>query len=122
MAAVPPAKGGWADRSHVPVVAGTIGANSDGHKVIVNNSTVSVGAADLAAERIAAEQAKRGINAASTSARPGIPQRWERHRGLRQAGADIRGYSNRVHKLLRDYFAPLHRNHDKLILFDVRFP
>ena len=47
----PPEADGSADLSHVLDVAGTIGANIDAYKVIVNKSTVPVGTADLVATR-----------------------------------------------------------------------
>ena len=56
----PPEEDGSADLSHVLDVAGTIGANIDAYKVIVNKSTVPVGTADLVADQIAAEQARLG--------------------------------------------------------------
>ena len=49
----PPDEDGSADLKHVSAVAGTIGDNLNGYKVVVNKSTVPVGTGDIVAQIIA---------------------------------------------------------------------
>ena len=88
----PPEADGSADLSHVLDVAGTIGANIDAYKVIVNKSTVPVGTADLVADQIAAGAGQaRQDGAVRCLLQSGVPEGRKRHRGFHQAGAHHRG-------------------------------
>jgi UDPglucose 6-dehydrogenase len=118
----PPDEDGSADLSHVLEVAGTIGARIDGYKVVVNKSTVPVGTAQLVADRIRLEQARRGTSFAfDVCSNPEFLKEGNAIEDFTRPSRIIVGtQSDRVRKLLRDCYAPFNRNHDKLMFMDIR--
>jgi UDPglucose 6-dehydrogenase len=113
---------GSADLTHVLAVARGIAREMDDYKVIVTKSTVPVGTADKVREAVAAALAGRG-NA------PG----WDvvSNPEFLKEGAAVGDFmkpdriiigsaSPRATELLHSLYEPFSRNHDKLIVMDVR--
>ncbi len=118
----PPEEDGSADLSHVLDVASVIGGHIDGYKVIVNKSTVPVGTAELVADRIAAEQARRGsTHPFDVCSNPEFLKEGNALEDfLRPARIVVGTQSDTVLRMLRECYAPYNRNHDKLMPMDVR--
>ncbi len=118
----PPGEDGSADLSHVLAVARTVGSLLAGRCVVVDKSTVPVGTADRVREAIAAELARRGVDHdfavvsnpefLKEGAAIGDFMRPDRIViGSREAWAT---------EVMRTLYAPFSRNHEKLIVMDVR--
>ncbi len=113
---------GSADLRHVLTVAQTIGAHMTEYKVVVDKSTVPVGTADRVKEAIAAALAKRKAdvefdvvsNPEFLKEGAAVPDFMKPDRII--VGTD----SPRATELLRQLYEPFSRNHDKLIVMDVR--
>ena len=113
---------GSADLRHVLTVAQTIGAHMTEYKVVVDKSTVPVGTADRVKEAIAAALAGRKAdvefdvvsNPEFLKEGAAVPDFMKPDRII--VGTD----SPRATELLRQLYEPFSRNHDKLIVMDVR--
>ena len=119
----PPDEDGSADLSHVLGVAGTIAAHMAEPKLVVTKSTVPVGTADRVRAKIAEVLAgarkparlRRGLE-------PGVPEGGRRGRRLHAPRPHHHRHlgSRASEELLREVYAPFSRNHDKIIVMDVR--
>ena len=118
----PPGEDGSADLSHVLASARSLGERMDDYKIVVNKSTVPVGTADLVRATIAAELARRGVDVAfSMVSNPEF---------LKQGGAVgdfmrpdrvvIGAEDPRAIDVMRALYAPFLRNHDRLLVMDIR--
>ncbi|HJU41050.1 MAG TPA: UDP-glucose/GDP-mannose dehydrogenase family protein, partial [Tahibacter sp.] len=118
----PPGEDGSADLSYVLAVARTIGRHLDGYAVIVNKSTVPVGTADQVRAAVAAELAARG--AASEFDVVSNPEFLKEGDAvndcMRPDRIVIGSDSTRAIARLRDLYAPFNRNHERIVLMDVR--
>ncbi len=118
----PPAADGSADLTQVLAAARAIGASMSAYTVIVNKSTVPVGTADRVREVIAAELAKRGN--ATEFAVVSNPEFLKEGAAVADfmrpdriiVGAD----DERAVAVMRALYAPFVRNHDRLLLMDVK--
>jgi UDPglucose 6-dehydrogenase len=118
----PPDEDGSADLSHVITVARTIGANLSRHAVVVNKSTVPVGTADAVRAAIAAELAARGANVEfDVVSNPEFLKEGDAVQDcLRPDRIVIGADSARAVDALRTLYAPFNRNHERIVLMDVR--
>jgi UDPglucose 6-dehydrogenase len=118
----PPDEDGSADLSHVIDVARTIGRTLDGYAIIVNKSTVPVGTADRVRETIAAELALRGSEVAfDVVSNPEFLKEGDAVQDcLRPDRIIIGSDSPRAIEVLRTLYAPFNRNHERIVLMDVR--
>ena len=118
----PPDEDGSADLSHVLTVARTIGANLARHAVVVNKSTVPVGTADAVRAAIAAELAARGANVEfDVVSNPEFLKEGDAVQDcLRPDRIVIGADSARAIDALRTLYAPFNRNHERIVLMDVR--
>ncbi|HOX70313.1 MAG TPA: nucleotide sugar dehydrogenase, partial [Dokdonella sp.] len=118
----PPEEDGSADLSHVLDVARTIGSSLSGHAVIVNKSTVPVGTADRVRQTIAQELAARGSDATfDVVSNPEFLKEGDAVQDcLRPDRIIIGSDSARAIAALRALYAPFNRNHDRIVLMDVR--
>jgi UDPglucose 6-dehydrogenase len=118
----PPDEDGSADLKHVIAAARGIGRHMSEYRVIANKSTVPVGTADLVRETIAAELKARGAN---------IPFGVVSNPEFLKEGAAIEDFmrpdriiigsdDERATQLMRTLYAPFQRNHDRLLMMDVR--
>ena len=118
----PPDQDGSADLSHVVAAARNIGRHMTDHKVVVDKSTVPVGTADMVKIAIAEELALR--NVAVEYAVVSNPEFLKEGAAVEDfmrpdrviVGAD----DERAILLMRALYSPFIRNHDRLIVMDVR--
>jgi UDPglucose 6-dehydrogenase len=118
----PPGKDGSADLRHVLAVAQTIGASMDRYKVVVGKSTVPVGTADLVQATIAKALAERGVVVDfDVCSNPEFLKEGSAIEDFARPARIIVGTSSeRVRRLMQECYAPYNRNHDKLMVMDVR--
>ncbi|MBS0590585.1 MAG: UDP-glucose/GDP-mannose dehydrogenase family protein [Proteobacteria bacterium] len=118
----PPGEDGSADLSHVLAVARTIGRHLDRPVVIVNKSTVPVGTADRVREVIAHELAARGAEVAfDVVSNPEFLKEGDAVKDcLRPDRIVIGASSARAIEQMKILYAPFNRNHERIVLMDVR--
>ena len=118
----PPEEDGSADLSHVLDVARTIGRALERPAIIVNKSTVPVGTADRVRDTIAAELAQRGVEVHfDVVSNPEFLKEGDAVQDCMRPDRIIIGSdSARAISALRTLYAPFNRNHDRLVLMDVR--
>ena len=118
----PPDEDGSADLSHVLTVAGTIGANLSRYSVIVNKSTVPVGTAALVRERITAELTVRKVEVPfDVVSNPEFLKEGDAVKDCMRPDRIVIGASSqRAIDELKALYAPFNRNHERLVLMDVR--
>ena len=118
----PPAEDGSADMKYVLAVAKSIGEHMQDYRVVISKSTVPVGTADSVKAAISAQLAQRG-----TSIDFDVVSNPE----FLKEGAAIADFvkpdrivvgtsSRRATEAMQALYGPFNRNHDKLIVMDVR--
>jgi len=118
----PPDEDGSADMKYVLAAARSIGRLMTGYTVVVDKSTVPVGTADLVRETIAAELAARGVQ---------IPFSVVSNPEFLKEGAAVEDFmrpdrivigaeDERAITLMRALYAPFQRNHERLIVTDIK--
>ncbi len=118
----PPDEDGSADLKYVVAAARDIGRYMTGEKVVVDKSTVPVGTADKVRDAIASELKTRGVV---------IPFHVVSNPEFLKEGAAVEDFqrpdrivvgldSDRAEEVMREIYAPFQRNHDKLMVMDVR--
>ena len=118
----PPDEDGSADLQYVLAAARNIGRHMSGYKVVVDKSTVPVGTADKVRAAIAEELNLRGAD---------IPYSVVSNPEFLKEGAAIEDFMKpdrivvgsddaRATELMRQLYAPFQRNHERLIVMDVR--
>jgi len=118
----PPDEDGSADLTHVLAVARTIGEHMDSYRILVDKSTVPVGTADKVAETVEAAQSARGIEIEfDVVSNPEFLKEGAAIEDFMRPDRIIVGTDNpRTGELLRALYAPFNRNHDRVMLMDVR--
>jgi len=118
----PPDEDGSADLSHVLTVARTIGQTLSRYVVIVNKSTVPVGTADAVRAEVARELAARGGEVAfDVVSNPEFLKEGDAVQDcLRPDRIVVGADSARAVELLKVLYAPFNRNHERIVLMDVR--
>jgi len=118
----PPDEDGSADLRHVLAAARSIGRHMNAYRVIVDKSTVPVGTADLVRDAIAQELEARGV---------AVPYAVVSNPEFLKEGAAIEDFmkpdrvvvgsdDERATQLLRALYAPFQRNHERMLVMDVR--
>lgn len=118
----PPDEDGSADLQYVTAAARNIGRHMTEYKVIVDKSTVPVGTADKVRAVVAAELAKRGAD---------IPFAVVSNPEFLKEGAAVEDFmrpdrivigteDERAIALMRDIYSQFNRNHDRIVVMDVR--
>ena len=118
----PPDEDGSADVRHVVAAARNIGRFMTDYKLVVDKSTVPVGTADAVRAAIAEELAARGI---------AVPFGVVSNPEFLKEGAAVADFmkpdrivvgcdDEKTALLMRALYAPFQRNHERLILMDVR--
>ena len=118
----PPDEDGSADMQYVLAVAKSIGSQMSEYRIVVNKSTVPVGTADKVASVVHAELAERNEK---------IPFDVVSNPEFLKEGAAIADFmkpdriiigtdSDRAEEHLRKLYEPFNRNHDRLVVVDVR--
>lgn len=119
----PPDEDGSADLKYVLVVAQTIGRYMEGPQIIVNKSTVPVGTAALVKARISEVLEARarqdlGFDVASN---PEFLKEGSAVADCMRPDRIVIGTSSaQTEEVLRELYAPFNRNHEKIIIMDVR--
>lgn len=118
----PPGEDGSADLQYVLAAARTIGQLMDGYRVIVNKSTVPVGTADKVRAAVAEELAKRGSQETfSVVSNPEFLKEGAAVEDFMRPDRIVVGSDDpRAVELMRALYGPFQRNHERLILMDVR--
>ncbi len=118
----PPDEDGSADLQYVVAAARAIGQRMTSEKIVVDKSTVPVGTADRVRSAIAEELGKRGEK---------IPYHVVSNPEFLKEGAAVEDFqrpdrivvgldSPRAEEVMREIYAPFQRQHEKLMIMDVR--
>ncbi|HEX5125577.1 MAG TPA: UDP-glucose/GDP-mannose dehydrogenase family protein [Rhodocyclaceae bacterium] len=118
----PPDEDGSADLKYVLAAARSIGKTMTDYKVIVDKSTVPVGTADKVRAAIAEELATRGVDVPySVVSNPEFLKEGAAVEDFMRPDRIIVGAEDEqaIH-LMRALYAPFQRNHERVIVMDVR--
>ena len=118
----PPDEDGSADLKYVLAAARNIGDRMTDFKVIVDKSTVPVGTGDAVNAAIAAQLKKRGVDVPyAVVSNPEFLKEGAAVDDFMKPDRIVVGSDNEqaIH-LMRALYAPFQRNHDRLIVTDVR--
>lgn len=118
----PPDEDGSADLQYVLAVADTIATYMQDYTVVVDKSTVPVGTADRVHQTVTARLASRGVE---------IPFAVVSNPEFLKEGAAVEDFmkpervvigsdDEQALEVLRALYSPFNRNHDRLIMMDVR--
>lgn len=118
----PPDEDGSADLKYVLAVASTIAENMDSHKIVINKSTVPVGTADKVRAKILEVQTANDKDVSfDVVSNPEFLKEGAAVNDCLKPDRIILGTTSDVsEKKLRELYAPFNRNHDKIIVMDVR--
>ncbi len=118
----PPDEDGAADLQHVLAAARNIGARMADYKVVVDKSTVPVGTADKVRATIAAELRRRELVIPfSVVSNPEFLKEGSAVEDFTRPDRIVIGADDeRAIEAMKTLYAPFRRNHDRLLLMDVR--
>lgn len=118
----PPDEDGSADLQYVLAAARNIGRYMDGYRVIVDKSTVPVGTADKVRAAVAEELSARGVELPfSVVSNPEFLKEGAAVEDFMRPDRIIVGAEDeRAIALMRQLYGPFQRNHEKLLVMDVR--
>ncbi|TIW16982.1 MAG: UDP-glucose/GDP-mannose dehydrogenase family protein, partial [Mesorhizobium sp.] len=119
----PPGEDGSADLKYVLAVAETIGREMDSAKIVVGKSTVPVGTCEKVKARIAETLKKRGREdlAFDVASNPEFLKEGSAVADCMKPDRIIVGTSSEdTEMVMRELYAPFNRNHEKMIVMDVR--
>ena len=118
----PPDEDGSADMQYVIAAARNIGARMVDFKVIVDKSTVPVGTAGRVRDAIAAELANRGLDLPfAVASNPEFLKEGAAVEDFMRPDRVVIGSDDeRAIGFLRAVYAPFQRNHERLLVMDVR--
>jgi UDPglucose 6-dehydrogenase len=118
----PPDEDGSADLQYVLAVAGTIARTMRDSKIVVDKSTVPVGTADKVRNHMAAVLAERqaDIPFHVVSNPEFLKEGSALEDCMRPERIIIGTESEQVEEVMRELYEPFSRNHDKIMIMDVR--
>ncbi len=118
----PPDEDGSADLQYVVAAARNIGKHMSGYKVVVDKSTVPVGTADKVRAAIAEELKARGVETPySVVSNPEFLKEGAAVEDFMKPDRIVVGVEDaKATELMRQLYAPFQRNHERLIVMDVR--
>jgi len=117
----PPNEDGSADLKHVLAVAKTIATHMTGYTVVVDKSTVPVGTADKVTEMIAQTLNARVDFAFDVVSNPEFLKEGAAVADCQRPDRIVIGTeSAQAENTLRELYEPFNRNHDKVIVMNVR--
>jgi UDPglucose 6-dehydrogenase len=118
----PPDEDGSADLQHVVAAARTIGRHMTSHRIVVDKSTVPVGTADAVRGAIAAALAERGAAVPFTVvSNPEFLKEGAAVEDFMRPDRVVIGCDDaEAERVMRALYAPFQRNHERLIVMDVR--
>jgi UDPglucose 6-dehydrogenase len=118
----PPDEDGSADLKYVTAVARTIAEHMSSHKVILDKSTVPVGTADKVRAVIREVLNARGVDITfDVVSNPEFLKEGAAVADCRRPERIVVGTDNpEVEAWLRELYEPFNRNHDRMIVMDIR--
>lgn len=118
----PPREDGSADLQYVISAARSIGRYMTDYKVVIDKSTVPVGTADQVGVAILEELTSRGSQTEySVVSNPEFLKEGAAIEDFMKPERIVVGVENsRAVELMRELYAPFQRNHEKLLLMDVK--
>jgi UDPglucose 6-dehydrogenase len=118
----PPDEDGSADLSHVLTVAQTIAEQMQDYRIVVTKSTVPVGTADRIRARIDSVLAERGARIEfDVVSNPEFLKEGAAISDFMKPDRIVIGADNpRAAELLRALYEPYNRNHERVLVMDVR--
>jgi UDPglucose 6-dehydrogenase len=119
----PPDEDGSADLKYVLAVAESIAQYMDSHQIIIDKSTVPVGTADKVSVRITEVLAQRGRDDLTfdVASNPEFLKEGSAVADCMRPDRIVIGTrSPATEEVLRELYAPFNRNHEKIIVMDVR--
>ncbi|MGF6212136.1 UDP-glucose dehydrogenase family protein [Comamonas sp. 4034] len=118
----PPDEDGSADLQYVLAVARTIAQHMTGPRIVINKSTVPVGTADKVRDVIAQGLAARGASYDfDVVSNPEFLKEGAAVADCQRPDRIIIGTGNPASEArLRELYAPFNRNHDRIVVMDVR--
>jgi UDPglucose 6-dehydrogenase len=118
----PPGEDGSADLRHVLAVARTVGQHLNKYAIVITKSTVPVGTADKVNAEVAATLGKRGAKVEyDVVSNPEFLKEGAAIADFMKPDRVVIGTGNpRTTELMRALYDPFTRNHDRLIVMDVR--
>jgi UDPglucose 6-dehydrogenase len=118
----PPDEDGSADLRHVVAAARNVGRYMPDYRVIVDKSTVPVGTADRVREAVAEELRRRDVELPfSVVSNPEFLKEGAAVEDFMKPDRIIIGADeDRAVHVLRALYAPLQRNHERILVMDVR--
>ena len=118
----PPQEDGSADLEHVLTVAKTIAQHMSDYKVICTKSTVPVGTADKVRDAVRETLARRGRDSEfDVVSNPEFLKEGAAVEDFQRPDRIIIGTdSPKAAGLMHDLYAPFNRNHDRLMVMDIR--
>lgn len=118
----PPDEDGSADLQYVIAAARNIARYMTGFKLVVNKSTVPVGTADRVKATIEEELKQRGVDIDfCVASNPEFLKEGAAVADFMKPDRIVIGTeSERATRMLRQLYAPFQRNHDRLLVMDVR--
>ena len=118
----PPDEDGSADLKYVLAVATTIATHMQSHKIVINKSTVPVGTADKVKAKIDSTLSDAGKSVTyDVVSNPEFLKEGAAVNDCMRPDRIILGTdSEPAEKKLRELYAPFNRNHDKIIVMDIR--
>ena len=118
----PPDEDGSADLQYVLAVARTIAQHMDGPRIVINKSTVPVGTADKVTAVIAEGLAQRDVTYTfDVVSNPEFLKEGAAVGDCQRPDRIIIGTNTPASEAkLRELYAPFNRNHDKIVMMDVK--
>jgi len=118
----PPDEDGSADLQYVLAVAQSVAEHMSEYKILVDKSTVPVGTGDKVAARVRDTLAARGMDLQfDVVSNPEFLKEGAALDDFMRPDRIVIGTDNpRTGELLRALYTPFNRNHDRLVLMDVR--
>ncbi|MDG9668548.1 UDP-glucose/GDP-mannose dehydrogenase family protein [Hahella sp. CR1] len=118
----PPDEDGSANLQYVLTVARTIGRHMQDYKVVVDKSTVPVGTGDKVGAAISDELARRGVSLDfDVVSNPEFLKEGDAVGDFMKPDRIVVGVqSERAVSLMREAYEPFNRNHDRMVVMDVR--
>lgn len=118
----PPDEDGSADLKYVTAVARTIAEHMTGYKVIIDKSTVPVGTADKVCQVVIETLKKRNADIPfDVVSNPEFLKEGAAVSDCMKPERIIIGTNNdQVLDLMRELYAPFNRNHDRMVIMDIR--
>ena len=118
----PPDEDGSADLKYVLAVAKTIATHMQSHKIVINKSTVPVGTADKVKAMIAntLSDAGKPVSYDVVSNPEFLKEGAAVNDCMRPDRIVLGTDSVSAEKKLRELYSPFNRNHDKIIVMDIR--